>query len=128
MLEGGVDEAGIEEVGLGFSWQMAFPAVAGSLMNGEGAFEVGLFDAKVPVAEASGGDAGEVLEVFVGFVAEVAIVTCRGEDAVPEGINGGVSACSAGLEVGVACKVVFEGFPSACAICVEELSGFGSCS
>ena len=83
----------------------------------------GLF-AEGPVADASPGDVGDILEVFVGVVGESVVVSGCIEGAVPEGISVGLVEGVAGLEVGVAAEVVFEGFPGGFAVGVEEVGGF----
>ena len=127
MFEGFVDEGGIEYVVFGFVGEGVFPVLAGGVVSAEGAFEVGFFFAKVPVAEASGGDECDVLEVLVGFVRQEVVLTCGVEGAVPEGMSIGLVEGFAGLEVRVTVEVVFEGLPSGFAVGIEEVFGFRIC-
>ncbi len=123
-FEGGVDEAGVEDVVFGFVLKFVLPLLACIFVDAEGAFEVGFFFAKMPVADASGRDAGDGFEFFVGFVCEVSVVAGGGEGAVPEGVDVGVVEGGAGLEVGVSVEVVFEGLPGGVTVVIEKVFGF----
>lgn len=109
----------------GFVGELGFPVLAGGFVDVEGAFEMRLFDVEVPVAYASGGDAGDVFEFFVGFVGEVSVVAGGVEGAVPEGVGISLIEGVAGLKVGVSAEVVFKAFPGGYSIGVEEGLGFG---
>lgn len=89
-------------------------------MDVEGAFEVGLFDLEVPVAEASPGYASGVFEFFVGFFRELSVLAGGGEGAVPKGVSIGVVEGVPGFEVGVAVEVLFEAVPGGVAVSIEE--------
>lgn len=107
-LERVVDKGGIEGVEFGFLGEGVFPVLSGGFVDAEGAFEVGFFFAEVPVADASGVDAGDGCEGFVGCVGELVVSAGGGEDAVPEVVGVGFGEGGALFEVGVALEVLFE--------------------
>ena len=119
-MEGVVNEGRVEDVVFGFIGEFVFPVLSGSFMDAKGAFEVGVFDAEVPVAEASGRDASDGFEGSVGGVGEVSVGAGGVECAVPEGVDVGVVEGGAGLEVGVAVEGLFKALPGSVAVGVEE--------
>lgn len=124
-VEGGVDDGGVNDVRFGFVGEVVFPVLAGGFVDAEGAFEVGFFDGLVPVAEASGGDTGDVFEFFVGFVCMVSIIASGLEGAVPNGMMVGMFECNTCGEAGVTLEIAFQGVPSCWTVSVEKMLGFG---